>query len=256
MSEAPSDWDYRGLAAESYDLWFGDEPYVDQRYYADRIRANGGTALEVACGTGRLLLPYLRDGLAVEGVDASEAMLAICREKAKRTGLAPVLHRQHMQTLSLGQRYRTLFVPSCSFQILERVDECDAALQAFREHLEPGGELLVSLHVPWADFALESQWRLRRSGDRPSDGATVMIHECTRSDRFEQLQSIWLRLEVWKDGQLVESVLRTHTMRWYHAHEFRLRLERAGFREIAAHGGYRPRPARDGDGEIVFSGRR
>ena len=43
-----SDWDYRGLAADCYDLWFGDEPFWDQAFFHDRIRHNGGTALEIA----------------------------------------------------------------------------------------------------------------------------------------------------------------------------------------------------------------
>ena len=50
-----SNWDYRGIAAECYDLWFGDEPFWDQAFFEDRIRHNGGAALEIACGTGRLL---------------------------------------------------------------------------------------------------------------------------------------------------------------------------------------------------------
>src|SRR5262249_34544710 len=52
-----SDWDYRGLAAENYDLWFGEEPFWDQAFFHERLRRNGGVALEIACGTGRLLVP-------------------------------------------------------------------------------------------------------------------------------------------------------------------------------------------------------
>src|SRR5215510_2816406 len=113
-----SDWDYRGLAAECYDLWFGDEPFWDQAFFYDRIRHNGGVALEIACGTGRLLVPFLRDGLAVEGVDASAEMLAICRTKAAHVGVTPTLYHQLMQDLDLASRYRTVFIPTCSFQIL------------------------------------------------------------------------------------------------------------------------------------------
>src|SRR6266481_2341355 len=106
-----SDWDYRGLAAESYDLWFGDEPYEDQAFYERKVRQAGGPALEVACGTGRLLIPYLRDGLDIEGLDASAEMLDICRRKAQGQGLAPVLHQQLMQELDLQRRYATIFIP-------------------------------------------------------------------------------------------------------------------------------------------------
>src|SRR5437016_6207291 len=111
----PSDWEYRGLAAESYDLWFGDEPYEDQAFFQRKIAGTGGPALEIACGTGRLLIPFLRDGLDIEGVDSSPAMLDICRRKASRQSLQPVLHQQLMQQLDVPRRYGTIFIPLCSF---------------------------------------------------------------------------------------------------------------------------------------------
>jgi SAM-dependent methyltransferase len=150
-----SDWDYRGLAAECYDLWFGDEPFWDQAFFHDRLRHNSGVALEIACGTGRLLVPFLRDGLAVEGVDASAEMLAICRTKAAYVGVTPTLYQQLMQDLDLASHYRTVFMPACSFQILAERDEAFAALRRFYTHLELGGTLLITLMVPWRDFGVE-----------------------------------------------------------------------------------------------------
>ena len=250
-----SDWNYRGLAAECYDLWFGEEPFHDQAVYQARITQAGGCALEVACGTGRLLLPYLRDGLQIEGVDSSAEMLAICRQKAERYAVTPVLHQQPMQALELPRKYSTIFIPYCSFQILSRREEAFEALRRFRAHLEPAGQLLVSLFVPWQDFRLDRQWRLRRSGIRPRDGATVLIHECTDSDRTEQVQDIWLRHELFRDGQLITSELRTHRLRWYHKHEFAMMLERAGFGNSVAYGNYTDAPADDRHEEIIFSAR-
>jgi SAM-dependent methyltransferase len=251
-----SDWDYRGLAAECYDLWFGDEPFWDQVFFHDRIRHNRGMALEIACGTGRLLVPFLRDGLSVEGVDASAAMLAICRTKAAHVGVTPTLYQQLMQDLDLASRYCTLFIPACSFQILAERDEALEALRRFHRHLEPGGELLITLMVPWRDFGVERQWRLRRSGVRPSDGATVLIHEATSSDRVEQVQHIWMRHEVFHEGRLVQTQLRTHRLRWYHKHEFVMMLESVGFREIMVQCGYREQETVDPEADMIFSARR
>jgi hypothetical protein len=62
-----SDWDYRGLAAECYDLWFGEEPFWDQAFFHQRLCRNGGVALEIACGTGRLLVPFCGMGLPSRG---------------------------------------------------------------------------------------------------------------------------------------------------------------------------------------------
>ena len=250
---AKSDWDYSGIAAESYDLWFGSEPYWDQAFFADRIRQNGGVALEIGCGTGRLLVPFVRDGLSVEGCDASGDMLARCRQKASAIGVNPVLYQQHMQELDLTQRYHTLFIPACSFQILAGREEAVAALRHFRHHLVPSGELLITLNVPWNDFSLDQQWRIRRSGVRPSDGAHILVHESTQSDRLEQLQDIWYRFEVYQEGQLVETILRRHQLRWYHKHEFMLMLELAGFQEVTAQSSYGSDDTHDPAADMIFS---
>jgi ubiquinone/menaquinone biosynthesis C-methylase UbiE len=251
-----STWDYRGLVAECYDLWFGNEPFWDQAFFHDRLRHNGGLALEIACGTGRLLVPLVRDGLAVEGVDASVDMLAICRTKAARLGLTPRLYQQLMQDLDLASRYRTIFIPAGSLQILAARDEAFAALRRFYTHLEPGGELLITLAVPWYDFGVERQWRLRRSGMRPTDGATILIHEATVSDRLEQVQHIWLRYEVFQEGRLLQTQLRTHQLRWYHKHEFAMMLESVGFRDVVLQCGYTDSDRTNPEAEWIFSATR
>jgi ubiquinone/menaquinone biosynthesis C-methylase UbiE len=251
-----SDWDYRGLAAECYDLWFGAEPFWDQAFFQHRICQNRGIALEIACGTGRLLVPFLRDGLQVEGVDASAEMLELCRKKAATAGVTPVLYQQHMQDLALPRQYSTIFIPAGSFQILAERAEAFETLRRLHAHLEPGGELLVTLSVPWHDFGAERQWRLRRSGVRPADEATILIHEATASDRIEQLQHIWLRHEVYKEGVLIHSLLRTHRLRWYHKHEFSMMLEAVGFRDIAVQCGYAEGASADPEADLIFIARR
>ena len=46
-------------------------------FYVDLARKSGGPVLEIACGTGRVLLPIAREGIEIEGVDNSESMLRI-----------------------------------------------------------------------------------------------------------------------------------------------------------------------------------
>jgi hypothetical protein len=80
-----SDWNCRGLAAECYDLWFGNEPFRDQAFFHDRIHRNDGVALEIACGTGRLLVSFRRDGLVVANV---ASLLDIVRTEAEHVAAA------------------------------------------------------------------------------------------------------------------------------------------------------------------------
>ena len=68
----------------------------------------GEPALDVGCGTGRLVLDYLQQGIECDGVDNSPEMLALCREKARVLHVSPNLYQQPMQDLGLPRRYRTI----------------------------------------------------------------------------------------------------------------------------------------------------
>src|SRR5215210_3745151 len=108
-----TDYEYRGLLAESWDLLRGDTSgWADRPFWRQLIEQSGQPALDVGCGTGRILLDYLAQGIEIEGVDNSPEMLALCRRRAAELGLAPVLYQQEMDELDLPRRYRTIVVPS------------------------------------------------------------------------------------------------------------------------------------------------
>src|ERR1051325_4801737 len=99
-------WHY-GLVATWWDEVNQGGPEID---YFRRFVEGGQPALDVACGTGRLLLPYLRAGLDVDGTDISPDMLALCRDKAAREGFSPNLYQQAMHELDLPRKYKTIYL--------------------------------------------------------------------------------------------------------------------------------------------------
>ena len=200
-----ADHEYRGLMAAAWDLLRGDtSDWQDRPFYRDLIERSGRPALDVGCGTGRLVLDYLRAGIDIDGVDNSPEMLAICREKAAAVGLAPRLYRQEMQRLDLPRRYRTIIVPSSSFQlVLEPVDAA-AALARFAAHLEPGGTLVmpfIALGRPGTP--LEETWVAEAV--RPEDGATIRRTAWARYDPATQLEETRDRYEIIVEGRTVQA---------------------------------------------------
>src|SRR5215210_8633506 len=61
---------------------------ADLPLYLDLAAAEGGRVLEVACGSGRVLVPLARAGHDVVGLDASPHMLALARGKLEAAGQA------------------------------------------------------------------------------------------------------------------------------------------------------------------------
>lgn len=235
---APSLWVYSGLAAATYDSWFGDEPFWDQSFFLACITRNGGAALELACGTGRLLVPFLRQGLDVEGVDASPEMLEICRRKAAAQGLVPVLHEQLMQELAIPRRFRTIYIPAQSFQIVADRREAMQVLVRSREHLETGGALIVALGQTWNDDGADGEERMTRNVTR-ADGSVARVFSSTRMHRRERMQEQRVRFEIVSNGVVTASQTWPRTrLRWYEPDEFTSMLRGAGFESVEMRVGY------------------
>src|SRR2546428_12251830 len=109
-------YEYRGFLASTWDLLRGDtSDWSDRPFYRDILLQNGQPALDIGCGTGRLLLDYLNGGVDIDCVDNSPEMLAICGVKAEKLDLYPTLFQQSMEVVHAQRRYSTIMVPSSSF---------------------------------------------------------------------------------------------------------------------------------------------
>ena len=76
---------WNSLAAEMLYIYMpGGLPADELAFYERRIRANGGAALDQACGTGRHIFPLLAQGLEVHGADISADALDFARREIGR----------------------------------------------------------------------------------------------------------------------------------------------------------------------------
>src|SRR5574337_474732 len=99
-------------------------------------------------------------------------MLAQLQQKAARLGMKPRVYQQAMESLDLPRRYRTVIVPSSSFQLLTDESRAKQAMERFRAHLLPGGALAMPFMLCWKDGdPVQTEWKLMAEKQRPEDGA-------------------------------------------------------------------------------------
>jgi SAM-dependent methyltransferase len=258
-------WHY-GLIARWWALFNTDGPEI--AYFQRFIEDDGEPALDVACGTGRLLVPWLRAGLDVDGCDVSPDMLALCRERAEGEGLSPRLYAQPMHELKLPRRYRTIVV--CGGFGLGSTRPHDlAALHRFYELLEPGGLLLLDNEAPYNDKRLWKYWladersALPEPWKEPSerrpgpDGAEYALRaRVVDVDPLTQSVIMEMRAWMWRDGELVAEDEHRLTLNLYFANELELMLERAGFVDITVRGDYEDEPPTRDTAFLVFRARK
>ena len=145
-------YEYYGMMAEFWDLFRGDTSTWDDRFfYLDVVKKYGQPVLDVGCGTGRILLDFMSQGIDIDGVDNSLDMLALLKQKTEKLNLHPIVYQQEMTALSLPRRYQTILVPSSSFQLLLDPVSPPLAMRCFYEHLLPGGNLTMPFMTLWRE---------------------------------------------------------------------------------------------------------
>src|SRR5262245_12513715 len=157
------DYEYRGLMASLWDFFRGDtSTWSDRFFFREAIRRYGQPVLDIGCGTGRLLLDFMAEGVDIDGIDNSPEMLALCRQKAQQLGLEPRLFQQTMEELHLPRHYQTIIVPSSSFQLVLDPPAAKEAIRRFVAHLQPGGVLVMPFMIIWKEGdPLQTEWELR-----------------------------------------------------------------------------------------------
>jgi SAM-dependent methyltransferase len=253
-------YEYRGLLAKTWDLFRGDTSgWEDRTFFLEMIRESGQPVLDVGCGTGRLLLDYLSQGVDVDGVDISPEMLSLCRQKAVSMQLKPVVFESDMITMKLPRQYQTIIVPSSSFQLVLDPDDAQRAIQNLYTHLLPGGSLVMPFMLEWRrGDRLETPWHLSGEKIRPDDGTTIKRWSRSRYDPDSQLMHTEDRFEVVKDGISIAEELhkRSPAVRQYTQPQALDLYDQAGFEDICMFKGFTRLPASAEDEIFSVTGKK
>lgn len=133
-----------------YDLTFGDKK-DDIPFYIHQAKEAGGKVLEIACGSGRIYLELLNEGLDVYGIDASEKMLDALKRKAKVLKLQPRVKLADMRNFEIKHKFSLIIIPFRSFLYNLTINDQLSTLKSCRKHLNTNGKLALNFFYPDRD---------------------------------------------------------------------------------------------------------
>jgi len=153
--------------------------------------AQGSAVVDLGCGRGRHAIPLSRRGFLVTGVDISEKMLRLARERASREKVSVEWVREDMREFLRPEAFDAYISLFTSFGYFGD-EESEQVLRNVGRSLKPGGVLLLDLRNAQKGLAGEEdhetlvtvpagRLRLSVTFDRVP-GRAHAEHELTRSD--------------------------------------------------------------------------
>ncbi len=239
---------YQEREAEIYDLeyaWKND----DVNYWVELAKETvppDGTALELACGTLRVLLPVAESGIRVVGVDQSPWMLAKAKEKLEqkpdyvqeRVGLL----EGDMRTLQFEQKFNFIYLPFNTFLILKTAKDQLAVFEVARRHLAPGGVFAFDIFVPDIN-RIANQPRPPKWGNEVDQtlgelGLRFLRDSRTTYDPLRQQIFSTFRMKEYRDNLLQREWLSDLELTYIFPRELEHLVARAGFEFVHCWGEY------------------
>jgi ubiquinone/menaquinone biosynthesis C-methylase UbiE len=233
----------------------------DLDFYAHLAGGAGSPVLELACGTGRVLLHLARIGHTVTGLDISLPMLTIARDRLSmelpEVQARVSLVQQDMRSFALRQRFRIAILAINSFMHLMTRRDQERCLKRIRRHLVDDGLLVIDIFNP--ELALyDSAGRsfFERNMDDATTGGTVTKLVSTSVDRRRNVNHITFYYDETTPGQQQIRYTAAISQRYLYHHEMTGLLIRCGFSVEQVYGGFEGRDWSPERQKMIFVARR
>lgn len=217
--------------AEYYDLIYKDKNYNRECDYLEQIwskfsREKPTKVLDVGCGTGGHSIPLSERGYKVTGVDLSEAMINIAKEKAASKQLDIKFYVYAMQEMDLQKKYDTVI---CMFNALNHVVGADLikkTLSKIHDLLVDGGLLLFDYRngIP----SIRSFSPTRAKWIENGNYKILRISE-TKLDAIKQLFHTYYTVLIIDEDNVVKKFFDKHIVQFFFPLEIEEYLKTTGF---------------------------
>ena len=242
--------DYKDVA-ENYDLYL-DVMYREQDnykgfqdFYLDLARQHGQSGvIDIACGTGAVLLHLAKAGINIDGTDLSEAMCDVARAKAEQLGLDLNIFSANMTDFQAPRKYSLAIIARSGFMHLLTPAEQRTALLNIREHLTDGGILTLNTFAPFPPIqaaqmrTTPDDYTFRLEYVNAQGQRERIYNAITYNPATQVMHGNWKFETLDEAGNVIAERIRPLAMRQTYNQELLYLLELCGFEVLARYGDY------------------
>lgn len=229
--------EYPESFARFYDLIYHQiRDGVDNNFFLNEIKKTNGKTLEIGVGTGRFFLDALNSGNDVFGIDISDSMIKVLKNK-----LEPNQHyrisNQNMLDFSFDFQFDLIIAPfRVIMHILEKEDQIKALNNVFK-HLKPGGKFIFDTFIPDLNQLIKGLNNQIDFEGEYEKGKNIKRIVSTKPDLINQVINISFKLE-WDEESSVKTEIWDLPLRFFFHYELEHLIERSDFKNYRIFGDY------------------
>jgi SAM-dependent methyltransferase len=244
---------YNGAYAAKQDL-------VDLPFYLELAERSPGPILEIACGTGRVLLPIARKAIEIHGVDNSLPMLTILKaslgDEPQDVRQRVILHEGDMRDFRLHKQYPLVIIPFRPMQHMHTVQDQVSALRTAAGHLTDTGILAFDVFYPKFDVinsrmgeeVVEMEWS-------PSSDSEEVVRRYFRKESVDKINQIFYFTFIYRTFRAHELILEeTEALQlsYFTYPHLRALFLLAGLEVVAEYGSFAKTPLDNTAEQMIF----
>lgn len=228
--------DIYALRAETIDYFFPDrEEEID--FWAEQAKEYGNDILHLMCGTGELSAGLAQRGFDVTGIDFTDSMVYIAKNRFEDNGLDnSKIVKADARYFNLNKKFDFAFISTGDFHHFIEEEEIDSILSRIYAHLKPGGALALELYpLPEEDFHRPEK-NFKPLRETP-EGMKVWKVNQTSYHPDTQILEIIEELHVEENGDMTNAEYEIQ-LKLFSEEEMDDKLRENGFENIEHYGGY------------------
>ena len=191
--------------------------------YADK---EINSILDLGCGTGSHALFFAEMGYEVTGVDFSEKMLKIAREKAARQGKRISFLQQDIRHLDLPQKFDAAVAMFAVMSYQATNQDFEDALISVHRQLDPGGLFIFDV---WFGPTVLAQRPEDRFKTIERTDKKITRHASPSLDIINQTVEVSYTVRENASKKQLKETKESHVMRFFFFQELRYFLEKNNF---------------------------
>lgn len=223
---------YGNLCTEMYEILHDKAPQDELDFYLSYAEKNK-KILEIMCGSGRFLVPFLEYGYNIRGVDFSVEML----EKLKLKAPEADVEYADIAEYTTNEQFDYIFISSGSVSLFTDMNLCQKILKKIKGLLAPAGKFVFAVDTIAAKCLDNDDYEMSVSV-KMKNGFDLVLKTKNYFDVQQQVQFSPGIYELYDRDKLLKSEHMDFQTHLYKFGEMENYLREAGFTEIKTYSSF------------------